>query len=93
MITRAKFPLKISKISLNSGRGLSRSAIISESKGDTNQISVDEFFKKIGRNTLEHASKFEDMNQLLKAKGPELKEMGIDTRSRKYILRWIHFYR
>lgn len=47
------------------------------------------FLTLIGRNTIEHADSFEnDLNKFLETSSDEMKNMGIDTRTRRYLLRW-----
>lgn len=49
------------------------------------------FLTLIGRNCIEHAPLFDnDLQKFLTTKTKQMKEMGIDTRTRRYLLRWIH---
>lgn len=54
---------------------------------------VETFLTKIGRNSIEHAKHFESWNDLFTKTGQQLKESGIDTRERRYILNWCERYR
>jgi hypothetical protein len=47
---------------------------------------VESFLKKIGRNTLEYVEHFESWNKLMTITTEEMKEKGIETRQRRYIL-------
>lgn len=47
---------------------------------------VETFLKKIGRNTIEFAQHFDSWEKLMTISSQEMKEKGIDTRQRRYIL-------
>ena len=52
---------------------------------------METFFKLIGRKTVEHLDAFEgDLNKFLGTTSKELKNMGIDVSTRRYMLRWKH---
>ncbi|CAO3683517.1 unnamed protein product [Rhizopus microsporus] len=56
--------------------------------------NVQTFLKTIGRNCESFADKFETWEQLFTTPSRVMKnDMGIDTKSRKYILSWIERYR
>lgn len=52
------------------------------------------FLELIGRNTIEHHDAFEgDLNKFLNTNGKQMKHLGIDVQSRKYMLRWINKFK
>lgn len=56
-----------------------------------NVHDLETFFKLIGRKTVEHLDAFEgDLNKFLGTTSKELKNMGIDVSTRRYMLRWKH---
>lgn len=56
-----------------------------------NVHDLETFLKLIGRNCIEHAESFEnDLNKFLNTTSKEMKNMGIDVSTRRYMLRWIH---
>ncbi|KAH8548602.1 IGR protein motif-domain-containing protein [Umbelopsis sp. PMI_123] len=58
-----------------------------------NITDVESFLKRVGRGSEEYTSKFEDWNQLFSVSSRELKEFGIPTKARKFILSRVEFYR
>lgn len=48
---------------------------------------VSKYFDKIGGDLEEHADKFESLDQVIESDGLALKEKGVPTRQRRYILR------
>ncbi|CAO3671083.1 unnamed protein product [Umbelopsis vinacea] len=54
---------------------------------------VESFLKHAGRGSDESASKFQDWNHLFSVSSRDLKEFGIPTKQRKYILSRVEFYR
>ncbi|KAI7907308.1 IGR protein motif-domain-containing protein [Cokeromyces recurvatus] len=55
---------------------------------------VESFMKAIGRNCEEVANKFESWDKLFTTNSQIMKkEMGIETKQRKYILSWVERYR
>ncbi|KAI5966336.1 FYV4 [Candida pseudojiufengensis] len=49
------------------------------------------FLELIGRNCVEHLDAFEgDLNKFIETPSKKMKEIGIDTRTRRYLLRWKH---
>lgn len=49
------------------------------------------FLTLIGRNCVEHLDLFEgDLNKFIETPSKKMKDMGIDTRTRRYMLRWKH---
>ncbi|KAI5955754.1 FYV4 [Candida jiufengensis] len=49
------------------------------------------FLELIGRNCVEHLDSFEgDLNKFLETPSKKMKDIGIDTRTRRYLLRWKH---
>ncbi|KAG2181498.1 hypothetical protein INT44_008311 [Umbelopsis vinacea] len=54
---------------------------------------VESFLKHAGRESEEFASKFQDWQQLFSVSSRELKEFGIPTKMRKFILSRVEFYR
>lgn len=49
------------------------------------------FLTLIGRNCIEHAELFEnDLGKFLGTKGKQMKSLGIDVQTRRYMLRWIN---
>ncbi|EGV63778.1 telomere length regulation protein [Yamadazyma tenuis] len=56
-----------------------------------NVHDLETFFTLIGRNSVEHLELFEgDLNKFLETDSKTMKNLGIDTRSRRYLLRWRH---
>lgn len=56
-----------------------------------NVHDLDTFFKLIGRKTSEHLNSFEgDLDKFLNTSSKEMKNMGIDVSTRRYMLRWKH---
>lgn len=53
---------------------------------------VETFLAKIGRNMVQYKENFETWDQLVGASSSELKEKGIDTRDRRYLLSWLDRY-
>ncbi|KAI8812773.1 IGR protein motif-domain-containing protein [Cladochytrium replicatum] len=53
---------------------------------------VASFLTVIGRNCVEHASRFQSWEHLFNATSVEMKDAGIGTRQRKYILGWRELY-
>lgn len=54
---------------------------------------VESFLKHAGRGCDESASKFQDWDHLFTVSSRDLKEFGIPTKQRKYILSRVEFYR
>lgn len=56
-----------------------------------NVHDLETFFKLIGRKTVDHLDSFEgDLDKFLGASSKEMKNMGIDVSTRRYMLRWKH---
>lgn len=56
-----------------------------------NVHDLETFLKLIGRNSIEHLDSFEgDLNKFLNTSSKQMKNMGIDVSSRRYLLRWRH---
>lgn len=56
-----------------------------------NVHDLETFLTLIGRNCIEHLELFEgDLNKFLTTGSKQMKDMGIDTRTRRYLLRWKH---
>lgn len=56
-----------------------------------NVHDLETFFKLIGRNCNEHLDSFEgNLDKFLATSSKDMKEMGIDVSTRKYMLRWKH---
>lgn len=56
-----------------------------------NVHDLETFFELIGRNTVEHLDLFEgDLNKFLGSTSKQLKDIGIDVSTRRYMLRWKH---
>ncbi|KAK6881137.1 Small ribosomal subunit protein mS41 [Candida tropicalis] len=56
-----------------------------------NVQDLETFLTLIGRNCIEFKDSFEnDLNKFLETSSEEMKEMGIDTKTRRYLLRWRH---
>ncbi|CAI5757795.1 unnamed protein product [Candida verbasci] len=54
-----------------------------------NVHDLETFLTQIGRNTIEFKDNFDnDLNKFLATTSEQMKEMGIDTNQRKYLLRW-----
>ena len=52
------------------------------------------FLRLIGRNCDEYAAKIGAWDQLMQASSESLEELGVDdAKRRKYILRWVYYYR
>lgn len=58
-----------------------------------NVPDVETFLTKIGRNAIETSDNFESWEQLMTMTGFEMKQKGIDTRLRRYILGWRERFR
>lgn len=56
-------------------------------------MTVEKFLKTIGRGCGEYVEKFESWDQLFTSKSRALKELGIPSRARKWILHWTERYR
>jgi len=56
-------------------------------------MTVERFLQQIGRKCDEFVPKFPTWQDLMAADAARLKELGVDPKRRKYILRWTHFYR
>lgn len=54
---------------------------------------VEAFLTKIGRNMVEHVDQFESWENLMTMTSYEMKNKGIDTRQRRYLLLWREKYR
>eukprot|EP00127_Corallochytrium_limacisporum_P001585 Clim_evm4s67 gene=Clim_evmTU4s67 len=55
--------------------------------------TVESFLTKIGRNTVQFADRFDNWEHLFRATSYDLKEMGMDVRTRKFLLGWVERYR
>lgn len=56
-----------------------------------NVHDLETFFTLIGRNTIEHLDTFEgDLNKFLGTSSKQMKNLGIDVSTRRYMLRWIN---
>lgn len=56
-----------------------------------NVHDLETFFSLIGRNTKDHAALFENsLDKFLAASSKEMKALGIDVSTRRYMLRWKH---
>ncbi|KAK6462121.1 IGR protein motif-domain-containing protein [Scheffersomyces coipomensis] len=56
-----------------------------------NVHDLETFFNLIGRNTIEHVGLFEsDLAKFLNTTSSQMKNMGIDVSTRRYMLRWKH---
>ncbi|KAF3989953.1 hypothetical protein FT663_02068 [Candidozyma haemuli var. vulneris] len=54
-----------------------------------NVHDLETFLKLIGRNTIEHLDTFEgDLQKFLETSSKQMKNLGIDTSQRRYLLRW-----
>lgn len=53
---------------------------------------VEAFLNKIGRNMAQYKEHFETWEQLVGSSSAELKEKGIETRDRRYLLGWLDRY-
>lgn len=54
-----------------------------------NVHDLETFFSLIGRNTIEHLDLFEgDLQKFLDTSSRQMKSMGIDVSTRRYMLRW-----
>lgn len=76
-------------------RPISASAISFKTNTSTstkeNVHDLETFFKLIGRDCIEHLDAFEsDLLKFLNTSSKEMKNMGIDVSTRRYMLRWIH---
>lgn len=58
-------------------------------KENVNDLNT--FLTLIGRNCIEHLDTFEgDLNKFLASSGKDMKNLGIDVSTRRYMLRWIN---
>ncbi|KAI8803496.1 IGR protein motif-domain-containing protein [Cladochytrium replicatum] len=64
--------------------------VVSAPRGSITDITS--FLTIIGRNCVEHASRFQSWEHLFNATSVEMKDAGIGTRQRKYILGWRELY-
>lgn len=76
-------------------RSFTSTAVASRTNHSTrtkeNVHDLETFFKLIGRNTSEHLDAFEgNLEKFLGTSSKELKNMGIDVSTRRYMLRWKH---
>lgn len=76
-------------------RTFSSSLVAAKTNTSTrNRSNVDDletFFSLIGRNTVEHLDLFEgNLQKFLDTSSREMKTMGIDVSTRRYMLRWKH---
>lgn len=56
-----------------------------------NVHDLETFFKLIGRKTVDHLDSFEgDLDKFLNTTSKEMKNLGIDVSTRRYMLRWKH---
>lgn len=56
-----------------------------------NVHDLETFLTLIGRNCIEHLDAFEgDLNKFLNTTSKQMKDMGIDVSTRRYLLRWKH---
>lgn len=56
-----------------------------------NVHDLETFFTLIGRNTIEHLDTFDgDLNKFLGTSSKQMKNLGIDVSTRRYMLRWIN---
>ncbi|KAG5357620.1 Protein FYV4 [Yarrowia sp. C11] len=55
--------------------------------------SSEDFLKKIGRDTVKLAEKFETWDELKNSTSSDLKEKGIEARERRYIMSQLHRYK
>lgn len=56
-----------------------------------NVQDLETFFKLIGRDCIEHLDAFEgDLQKFLNTSSKDMKNLGIDVSTRRYMLRWIH---
>ncbi|KAI3404680.1 LSC1 [Candida oxycetoniae] len=64
-------------------------SLLAEFKSKANVNDLKTFLELIGRNCIEHLDVFEgDLNKFLETPSKKMKEAGIDTRTRRYLLRW-----
>lgn len=54
---------------------------------------VKTFLQKIGRNCQQYEKHFESWESLMKPDSAKLKEAGVDTRDRRYILTWVERFK
>ncbi|KAI3633397.1 hypothetical protein MIR68_008344 [Amoeboaphelidium protococcarum] len=54
-----------------------------------NKYEVKDFLEKIGRNMVQYADKFQSWDDVIAAKSEQLKDAGLNTTDRKYLLHWI----
>ncbi|KAK6204891.1 IGR protein motif-domain-containing protein [Scheffersomyces amazonensis] len=79
--------------SLSSLRSFSSSCITFKTNTSTrtkeNVHDLETFFQLIGRNTIEHVGLFEnDLQKFLTSSSIEMKNLGIEVSTRRYMLRW-----
>ncbi|EAZ63337.2 protein involved in toxin resistance [Scheffersomyces stipitis CBS 6054] len=93
-IARQNGPV-ISQISIISSQPFSTSPVSYKTNTSTrtkeNVHDLETFFRLIGRNTVEHLDLFEgDLAKFLSTSSQQMKFMGIDVSTRRYMLRWKH---
>lgn len=76
-------------------RPFSQSLITSKVNTSTrtkeNVHDLETFFKLIGRKTVDHVDSFEgNLEKFLSTSSKQMKNMGIDVSTRRYMLRWKH---
>lgn len=85
----------IPRVTGNLVQNFSTSSILFKTNTSTrtkeNVHDLETFFKLIGRDTIEHLDTFEgDLQKFLKTSSKEMKNLGIDVSTRRYMLRWIN---
>ncbi|KAK6457516.1 IGR protein motif-domain-containing protein [Scheffersomyces xylosifermentans] len=85
----------ISPIGIASIRAFSSSPVAYKTNTSTrtkeNVHDLETFLTLIGRNSIEHLDLFEgDLNKFLSSTSKQMKFMGIDVSTRRYLLRWKH---
>lgn len=88
-------PLQRPGILLTGTRPFSQSFVTfkinTSTKTKENVHDLQTFFQAIGRNTIEHLDSFEgDLQKFLGTTLKQMKNLGIDVSTRRYMLRWKH---
>ncbi|KAG7662389.1 FYV4 [[Candida] subhashii] len=90
-ITKPILPVSFSFINRQFSSSPIAYRINTSTRTKENVHDLETFLTLIGRNCIEHKELFEnDLETFLATTSKKMKNMGIDTRTRRYLLRWKH---
>lgn len=90
-IGRTGAGLRIVPMARNFSHSLIACKVNTSTRTKENVHDLDTFFKLIGRKTSDHLNSFEgDLDKFLNTSSKQMKNMGIDVSTRRYMLRWKH---